>query len=931
MAVRPAVSRRAAALLVLLAGGAAAPLLGQGTGIISGRVRDAETGRPLGDVRVEVTGAQRVATTDTLGEFRMREVPAGWHRVRALRIGYRPMRRDSVLVRSGEALVLDLPLERLRNAIDTLRAIDITSTPDIVLDPMATATTQRITGEEIRRLPVSTVEEAVALTAGTVGSSYRGGRAGQESFIIDGLAVKNQLDASTGGLGLRVPVDMLTEASLVTNGFSARYGQALSGLINVTTKDGGERWTGRAAYESDRALPASWDYGLDRFVWSGNGPLPLGMRLAVAADLVGRLDGDPVNAPAPADDRDPRSTRPNLLPHNRGESYDFAAKLRIPLGEHNTVRFFGLSSTEQRLLYDPELKYDQTFAPARRVAGNLFTAHWQYASRARATHSFVSDVRISRFSRDFTRGPLASTPGTSFGAFTGSRYRIEGEDIARAQDTVAARAAIPGFGTPDFAENTPWGVPAFFLAGGGRGDLAWNRFSETRGQLDINVGGRDADAYFGIEAITQHVQTFQRVLAYLPVDTGMAPPTASDFSPLMLAGYLETQLRWQDLAFNAGIRFDRFDTRATLAGYPNRPRFTFSPRFAISTVLRGATVVVSYGRFTQTPDFQYLVDAAFDDTTRTGRFRAGNPSLGHENSTQFEFSLRARPKQGLALRVNAYVKRLEGLVASVPFGLDPDSTIFGNLDFGSVRGLEVLFEREYAGGWGGRVMATLQSATATATNAYQLYRRIRLSTVGDTIYPASVEFPLDYDRRLGLTAIAFSRIRPNVLRAAGLDLLGGLEASGIMRYSTGLPYSRTNATGDTLLDLPNSFRLPSQLQFDALVRRPISLPGIQGTIYLDIRNILGKRNLVAVRKDTGTPGLGTSGVDAAALAAYTAHPEAIPYESPRYRGWADTDANGLIENQELQRLYQRAAQDFFQPLFAFGPPRLVRIGFEIIF
>ena len=28
---------------------------------------------------------------------------------------------------------------------------------------------------------------------------------------------------------------------------------------------------------------------------------------------------------------------------------------------------------------------------------------------------------------------------------------------------------------------------------------------------------------------------------------------------------------------------------------------------------------------------------------------------------------------------------------------------------------------------------------------------------------------------------------------------------------------------------------------------------------------------------------------------------------------------------------QRAAQDFYQPLFAFGPPRLVRIGAEIIF
>ena len=919
----------AAAVLSLAA---AAPLRAQGAGTVSGRIRDAASTTPLADVRIEVEGAQRTATTDSLGEFRMREVPTGWHRVSALKIGYRPMRRESVLVRAGEVVVLQLSLERLRTQVDTLRALDVTTTPDIVLDPMMTSTTQRITGDEIRRLPVSTVEEAVALTAGSVGSSYRGGRAGQESCVIDGLAVKNQLDASTGGLGLRVPVDMLTEASLVTNGFSARFGQALSGLINVTTKDGGERWSARAAYETDRALPDSWDYGLDRFVVSGDGPLPGGVRLAFAADLVGRLDGDPVNAPAPADPRDPRTSRPNLLPHNSGETYDFAAKLRIPLGMHHTIRLFGLNSAEQRLLYDPELKYDAAFAPVRRVSGHLLSAHWQYASSSQASRSFVSDLRVSAFGRDFIRGQMDGTPSTRFGAFSGRRYHVHGENIARAQDTLAALAPVPGYGTPDFAESTPWGVPAYFLTGGGRGDLAWNHFNEVRGQLDINVGGRDADGYFGVEAVQQRVRTFQRVLAYLPIDTGMARPTAADFSPLMLAAYGETQLRWEELAFTAGVRLDRFDPRQTTPGQYTHSRLAVSPRAAVSTVLRGATVVVSYGRFTQAPDFQYLVDAAFDDTTRTGRFRAGNPSLGYENSTQYEFSVRARPKPGISLRLNAYIKKLEGLVASVPFGLDPDSTIFGNLDYGNVKGFEVLLEREYANGWGARVMTTVQSATATATNAYQLFRRIRLAPGGaDTVFPASVEFPLDYDRRLGLTAIAYSRIRPNVLRAGNIDFLGGLEASGIVRFSSGLPYSRTNETGDTLIGLPNSYRLPSQFQLDALLRRPLAIGGVRGTVYLDLRNLTNRRNLVAVRKDTGTPGLGDAGVSAAAADAYAAHPEPIPYESPRYRSWADANGDGLIVGAELQALYLRAARDFYQPLFAYGPPRLVRVGFEIIF
>lgn len=918
-----------AALLVL----AARPLSAQGGGAIAGTVRDAVSGVPLADVQVSIPGAQRSAITDTAGVFRLREVPPGWRRLRAVLIGYRPILRDSVLVRASETVVLGLLMQRTRD-LDTLRAIDVTTTPDIVLDPLATATTQRVTGEEVRRLPVSTVDEAISLSAGSVGTSYRGGRLGQESFIIDGLQVKNQLDASTEGLGVRVPVDMLTEAALTTNGFSARYGQALSGLVNVATREGGERWSGRAAYETDRPAPDASDYGLDRFVLAGDGPLPFGLRLALAGDVAGRVDADPVNAPAPADPRDPRSARPNLLPHNGGETWDFAAKLKVPLGEHNVVRLFGLGSTEQRLLYDPALKYDERFAPARRVTGSLLSGHWQYAPSGRAAHSLVSDLRVSSFSRDFIRGQLAETPAQRFGGFIVRPLHVVGEDIARSRDTVTALQAIPGYGTPVLADNTPWGVPAFFLSGGGNGSLAWNHFNELRAQLDVDVGGTDADLYIGGEISRQHVQTFQRAEPSLPVGRGLAPSvTASDFQPVTAAAYAEVQTRWSDLGFTFGLRLDRFDPNARLGGYTAQPKLAAGPRFAVSTVLKGATIVVSYGRFNQPPDFQYLVDGAFDDTTRTGRFRVGNPLLGYEQSSQYEFSLRARPLSGYALRLNAYVKRLQGLVASIPYGLNPDSTVFGNYDYGDVRGVEALFEREYADGWGTRLMATLQSAQATATNAYQLFRRIRLApNQTDTVFPAQVEIPLDYDRRFGATWIAYGTVPerwgPSV---AGARVLANFEGSLIARFSTGLPYSLTNPSGDTIVGLPNSQRLPGQFTLDMLLRRPFTIGGRHGSVYLDVRNLTNRRNIVAVRRDNGQPGLGGPAIDSIAQLAYQAHPEAIPFESPRYRAWADGNADGLIAGSELLTLFRAAAQDFTQPLFAFGPPRLVRFGVEVIF
>ena len=62
------------------------------------------------------------------------------------------------------------------------------------------------------------------------------------------------------------------------------------------------------------------------------------------------------------------------------------------------------------------------------------------------------------------------------------------------------------------------------------------------------------------------------------------------------------------------------------------------------------------------------------------------------------------------------------------------------------------------------------------------------------------------------------------------------------------------------------------------------------------------------------------------------HPERIPYESPRYRPHADLDQNGYIEGaSELRPMYEAAARDFAQPIFAYGSPRLARIGIELLF
>ncbi len=597
------------------------------------------------------------------------------------------------------------------------------------------------------------------------------------------------------------------------------------------------------------------------------------------------------------------------------------------------MRALGLHSEDQRLLYDPAYKYDPEFGPAQRLRGDLVSGHVQYISDPRGGLPLVLDLRVGRYVREFLRGELVEQPDYALGALTGSRFRFVGEDLARSQTT--STAPIPGLEYPDASVRTPWGVPAFFQGQGSRGELAWNRFGETRFQLDGTIGGMTGlDLYAGGEYVAQQVRTFQRALGFLAVGDTVPAAAISAFSPRSAAAYAEGQLRIEDVAVTAGVRYDRFDAGSSLPGEARGAQSAVSPRFAVSTVLSGATVVVSYGRFSQAPDYQFLVDAAFDDTTRTGRFRRGNPNLGFEKASQYELSLRVRPKDELTLRVGAYVKRLTGLVASVPLGVNPDSTIFGNSDAGTVRGAEVLLERELRGGVGFRLAYTLQKAEATATDPFLLNRLTVVDPItGDTTRPARAEFPLDFDQRHTLTVVARGKVADRAGPAVGdVRPLAGLEGAVILRLASGLPFSMSDSTGDSLVGLPNGSRLPNTSSLDLLIRRSVRLGGATGGIYLDIRNLLGRRNIVAVRRDTGLPRPDDAAIQRTAEAAYAANPEPIPYESARYRAAADLDGDGFVAGrEELFPMFVAAANDFAQPIFAYGPPRLARLGVELLF
>jgi len=369
--------------------------------------------------------------------------------------------------------------------------------------------------------------------------------------------------------------------------------------------------------------------------------------------------------------------------------------------------------------------------------------------------------------REFLRGQLDGSVDYKVGALTGSRFHVIGEDAARAQSR--SPAPIDRLTQPTLSEATPWAsgvLPGRRLARRSRMESLRRDPPAARCDLRRDPAGGPLR---GGELATEQVRTFQRVLGFLPVGDTVPPATVSAFSPRSVAAYAEMQARVADVAVTAGLRYDQFDARTASVGKARGARRSLSPRFAVSTVLKGATVVASYGRFSQAPDYQFLVDAAFDDTTRTGRFRRGNPDLGFEQATQYEFSVRVRAVEAVSIRVGVLPEaadRARGIGAARRQSRLHD---LRNADAGTSRGVEILAERELRNGYGFRVAYTLSDAKATSTDPFLLNRLLVVDPVtGDTNRPARAEFPLDFDQRHTLTVIA----RGKAPESLGPKLLG---------------------------------------------------------------------------------------------------------------------------------------------------------------
>src|SRR5690606_26511457 len=136
----------------------------------------------------------------------------------------------------------------------------------------AIANPKVLSSEDIETLPLRGSVRIAALQGGVIndGASndrfVRGGRAEQVSYYVDGVTV-------IGGVNsLGVPQQAIQEQEMLIGSIPARYGDAQSGVISITTKSGvgAQSFFGSFEAITSEVLDA---YGYNLFSGSIGGPL----------------------------------------------------------------------------------------------------------------------------------------------------------------------------------------------------------------------------------------------------------------------------------------------------------------------------------------------------------------------------------------------------------------------------------------------------------------------------------------------------------------------------------------------------------------------------------------------------------------------------------------------------------------------------------
>jgi hypothetical protein len=203
-------------------------------GTISGTVHDSHTGEPMPLVNLSVVGTAYGASTDSSGKFSL-GLPPGEYRIKVKHVGYKAKFVNAKLL-SGEELQLSTSLQKEAIELEQMEVLG-----KRVVEPSF----RTLRAEELKKIPFAELDffrtiqalPGVAFVSDLIGWLYvRGGMPEENLYLMDGAEIL--CPHHYFGIVSALNVNLLKDVRFSCGGFSPCYGDKLSAVLDVRTRDG---------------------------------------------------------------------------------------------------------------------------------------------------------------------------------------------------------------------------------------------------------------------------------------------------------------------------------------------------------------------------------------------------------------------------------------------------------------------------------------------------------------------------------------------------------------------------------------------------------------------------------------------------------------------------------------------------------------------
>jgi hypothetical protein len=242
-------------MVVMMAGAAFAQTeFGQITGSVTDPQGAAVTGATVKAKNTD-TGFTRETNTGGDGNYTLANLQPGLYEVSVTASGFKEFKQQARVTVGGRT-ALDAALE-VGGGTESVEVV--AGEANIEVNTNSQELTTVVNETQLRELPTITRNPyALVQLSGNIsegdptgrgaGVSINGQRAAGTNILLDGASNNDEFTATPGQA---VPLDSVQEFSVITSNYSAEFGRASAGIVNVATKSGSNEWHG-TIYEFNR-------------------------------------------------------------------------------------------------------------------------------------------------------------------------------------------------------------------------------------------------------------------------------------------------------------------------------------------------------------------------------------------------------------------------------------------------------------------------------------------------------------------------------------------------------------------------------------------------------------------------------------------------------------------------------------------------------